>query len=134
MARGASCRSQASPPADSSIHHSPEIIVTIHTSHPDQVRVARSSRERVSKLLTHYPDVSDRDRKEILAFMRKGRHLDIGLLTANDSLRPQLDAFMADHKRHFQIDVFDVVRVLAVIGAAVIACWVLWELVRPASL
>ena len=108
--------------------------MTVYTSHLEEVREVRATRDRVGELLGRYPDVSDTDRKEILTFMKEGRHLDIGLLTANDNLRPQLDAFMADHKRHFRIDVFDVVRVLAVIGAAVMVCWLLWELVRPASL
>lgn len=84
-------------------------------------------------MLGRYPHVSDKDRKEILAFMKEGRHLDIGMLTANDNLRPQLDAFMDDHKRHFRIGVADVARLLAVFAAVALVCWLLWELVRPAA-
>ena len=108
--------------------------MTAYRSHVEEVRAVRSSRERVGELLSRYPHVSDNDRREILAFMRDGRHLDIGLLTSNEKLRPKLDSFMKDHKRHFQIDFVDVVRMLAVITAALMICWLLWELVRPASM
>lgn len=107
--------------------------MTAYTSHIEQVRALRSTRERVAALLGRYPHVSDKDRKEILAFMKEGRHIDIGLLTANDQLRPQLDAFIEDHKRHFRVGVADVARLLGVIATALLVCWLLWELVRPAS-
>ena len=108
--------------------------MTAYRSHVEEVRAVRSSRERVGELLSRYPHVSDNDRRKIPAFIRDDRHLDIGLLTSNEKLRPKLDRFMKDHKRHFQIDFVDVVRMLAVITAALMICWLLWELVRPASM
>lgn len=97
-------------------------------------RAPLPSRERVAELLGRYPEVSPKDRREIVAFMRKGRHLDIGLLTSNIKLRPQLDRFMRDHKRDFQIGVLDIVRLTAVLAASVVALWLMWELIRPISL
>ena len=108
--------------------------MTAYTSHIGEVRAARSTRDRVAELLEHYPHVSDKDRKEILQFMKEGRHLEIGLLTANDNVRPQLDAFMDDHKRHFRVGAAEVIRLLAVLAAAALVCLLLWELLRPASL
>ena len=134
MGRGAGSRSPPDRGAASIIHQSPEIIVTAYRSHIEEVRAVRSTRERVADLLGQYPHVSDKDRREILAFMRNGRHLDIGLLTSSEKLRPKLDRFMKDHKRHFAIDFIDIVRVLAVITAALMVCWLLWELVRRASI
>ena len=107
--------------------------MTAHTYHIEEVRAVRSTRDRVATLLSRYPQVSDKDRKEILQFMKEARHLEVGLLTANDNLRPQLDAFMEDHKRHFRLDPFDVVRALALMGAVVMVCWLLWELMMPVS-
>lgn len=107
--------------------------MTVHT--PDlQVRAVRATRHRVAGLLGRYPQVSDQDRKEILAFMKEGRHLDIGLLTADENVRPQLDAFMADHERHFKLNVLDMLRALAVVGAVLIVCRLIWELFMPVSL
>ncbi|HEX2803428.1 MAG TPA: hypothetical protein VHN55_05525 [Sphingomicrobium sp.] len=97
----------------------------------EEVRAIRSSRDRVARLLSRYPDVSDQHRREILDFLKEGRHIDIGLLTANDNVRPRLDAFMADHRRHFQIDLFDMVKAVAVIAAAMLVLALLWEIVRP---
>jgi hypothetical protein len=98
------------------------------------MRATRSTRDRVANLLKRYPDVSDNDRKEILRFMKEARHLEIGLLTANDNVRPQLDAFMEDHKKHFRLDAFDVLRAVTLIGAIVMVCWLVWELFMPVSL
>lgn len=77
--------------------------MTAYKSHVKDVRTEQSSRDRIASLLGRYPNVSDNGRAEILKFMKEGRHLDIGLLTANDNLRPGFDAFMADHRRHFRI-------------------------------
>ena len=108
--------------------------MTAYTSHIEEVRAVRSTRDRVANLLKRYPHVSGNDRKEILQFMKEARHLEVGLLTANDDLRPQLDAFMEDHKRHFGLDAFDVLRAVALVGAIVMVCWLVWELFMPVSL
>ncbi len=107
--------------------------MTAYPSHIEEVRAVRSTRDRVAGLLKRYPHVSDKDRKEILQFMKEARHLEVGLLTANDNVRPQLDAFMEDHKRHFRLDALDVFRAVALIGAIVTVCWLVWELFMPVS-
>jgi len=101
--------------------------VTAYPSQIEEVRAARSTRDRVAGLISRYPQVSEKDRKEILEFLKEARHLEIGLLTSNDNVRPQLDAFMEDHKRHFRLGVLDLVRLLALIGAIVMVCWLVWE-------
>jgi len=108
--------------------------VTAYRSTREDVRAIRSTRDHVSSLLSRYPDVSEDNRKEILTFLKEGRHLEIGLLTANDNVRPQLDAFMADHRHHFRISVSEVVRVLVAIAALTLVLALLWEIVRPVSL
>lgn len=103
--------------------------MTSYTSH--DVRAVRSKRDRVASLLKRYPHVSEKDRNEILQFMKEARHLEVGLLTANDNVRPQLDAFMDDHKKQFRLNAFDVLRAVTLIGAIVMVCWLVWELVVP---
>ena len=107
--------------------------MTAYSSHIHKVRAAGSTRDRVASLLSRYPHVSDRDRKEILQFIKEARHLEVGLLTANDNVRPQLDAFMDDHKRHFRLDALDVVRAVAVVAGVLMVCWLLWELFMPVA-
>lgn len=108
--------------------------MTAYPSHIEEVRAVRSTRDHVARLLKRYPHVSDKDRKEILQFMKEARHLEVGLLTANDNVRPQLDAFMEDHKRHFRLNAFDVLRAVTLIGAILMVCWLIWELFMPVSL
>jgi hypothetical protein len=84
--------------------------------------------ERVARLLARYPDLSKNENREILEFMKTGRHLDIGLLTSDEKLRPNLDAFMEDHKRHFQVSIREATAVVVLIAAFLFAAWLFWEL------
>ena len=63
--------------------------------------------------------------------MKNGRHLEIGLLTSNESLRPRLDAFMEDHKKHFGVSFGEVAAIVAMIAAFLLAAWLFWELIGP---
>jgi hypothetical protein len=100
----------------------------------EEVRALRATRTQVAALLSRYPKVSDEDTKLILGFLRTGRHLDVGMLTAEESLKPQLDRFMADHARHFRVGVFEASAVIAAIAGFLIVCWLAWEAVKPAAL
>jgi hypothetical protein len=91
----------------------------------------QTSRERVAALLARYPKVSKNENREILEFMKEGRHLDIGLLTSDETLQPNLDAFMKDHKRHFRVSLGEAAAVLAMIAAFLLAAWLFWELIGP---
>ena len=108
--------------------------MTVNTSHLEEVRAYRSTRQRVADMLRRYPRVSDRERQEILGFIRHGRHLDIGLLTSDDTLRPRLDAFVEDHKHHLQLGVADIARLVVVLAAAVLVCVLIWDLALPPSI
>jgi hypothetical protein len=107
--------------------------VILYPSEFNAGRANQSWRQRVAELVGRYPSVSDDERREILDFMRHGRHLDIGLLTSSDTLRPQLDAFMADHKRQLQISLLDVVAALVVLAAAFMVCALVWSAIAPTS-
>ncbi len=85
----------------------------------------------MAALLGRYPDVSKDENRAILEFMKTGRHLDIGLLTSNESLRPKLDAFMEDHKKHFRVSFGEAAAVVAMIAAFLLAAWLFWELIGP---
>jgi predicted Rossmann-fold nucleotide-binding protein len=87
----------------------------------------RTASERVADLVSRYPGVTDEEAKEILTFMRTGRHLEVGLLTANDNIRPNLDAFMEDHKAHFQVKWWEGAAVTTGIAALLVLFWLGWE-------
>jgi hypothetical protein len=90
-------------------------------------------RERVAALLARYPKISKNENREILEFMKEGRHLEIGLLTSDETLRPNLDAFMEDHKKHFRVSFGETAAVVAMIAAFLLAAWLFWELIGPNS-
>jgi hypothetical protein len=87
----------------------------------------RSNSERVSDLVSRYPGVTEQEATEIATFLRTGRHLDVGLLTANDDIRANLDAFMHDHKAVFRVKWWEGVAVTAGIAALLIMFWLIWE-------
>ena len=66
--------------------------------------------------------------------MKTGRHLDIGLLTSDEKLRPNLDAFMEDHKKHFRVSIREAASVVVLIAAFLFASWLFWELAVSHSL
>ena len=94
----------------------------------------RLTREEAADLINRYPDVSDAEAKQILDFLRKGRHVDVGILTADDALKSQLDSFMEDHSTHFRVGFLEGTAVVAAIAAFLALCWLLWEAVKPAAL
>lgn len=99
----------------------------------DPAHVRSLSREEVADLLLRYPHVSDAEAKLILTFLRKGRHLDVGMLTGDEQLKPYLDRFTADHAKHFRVGLFEGAGVVAAILAFLIACGLVWELGRSAG-
>ena len=91
------------------------------------------SREQAADLLQRYPHVSNAEARLVLAFLRNGRHLDVGLLTADRALKPQLDMFMDDHRRHLRLGFGEVSAVIAGIAALLGLFWFIWEAIKPAS-
>ena len=93
----------------------------------------RLSREQAADLLFRYPHVSDSEAKLILGFLRNGRHLDVGILTADEKLKPQLDSFMADHAKHFRIGFLEASAVVAAITGFLLFCLIIFEAMTPAA-
>lgn len=97
----------------------------------EEVRAIRASRTRTAELLGSYPQLSDADRREILSFLQSARHLDIGLLSANDNIRPQLDAFLDDHRTELGVTPREAFTAVGLIVGFLFACWSLWALLGP---
>ena len=106
-------------------------MTTVH-GRREEAQAVRSSRTRTAELLGDYPRLSETDRREILAFLQNARHLDIGLLSSNDDVRPKLDAFMEDHRHQLGVTSRDALRAVALIVGFLFACWLAWTLFGPA--
>lgn len=81
----------------------------------------------VADLLSRYPSVSGEEKRQILTFLRRGRHLDVGLLTSNERLAPKLEAFFEDHKAHFKLKWVEVAAAVGGIAALLAILWLVWE-------
>lgn len=99
----------------------------------NHVSGALLTREEVADLLCRYPHVSDGEAKLILRFLRKGRHLDVGILTGDEMLKPQLDRFMTDHKKQLGVGFFEGSAVVTAIVGFLAICWLVWETVKPGA-
>lgn len=86
----------------------------------------RLDHERASDLLARYPEVTGQEAGEILTFLRDGRYLDVGLLTSNPRLKPNLDAFLKDHWIHFHVNPGQGEAVVAAIFVLLFIAWAIW--------
>ena len=80
-----------------------------HTSPVNEARMAR-----MEGLLRRYPGLTDDEMEELLHFIRKGPALELGLISGNDELKPQLDRFRADHQGAFAIGGKEIAVIAAV--------------------
>jgi len=99
-----------------------------------EVREFQLTRQQAADLLYRYPNVSEAEAKLIIVFLRKGRHLDVGMLIADERLKLYLDRFMGDHARHFRIGLGEAAAVIAMIAGFLVICWLVWEAIKPGSL
>lgn len=97
-----------------------------------EARALRSSRQNTAELLERYPEISKKEVKQILHFLRNGRHLDVGLLTADERLSHKLDAFMSVHGKELRVGFTETAAVIGGIVAFLTVCWLVWEAVGPA--
>ena len=86
----------------------------------------RIDHERATDLLARYPDVTNREAREILNFLRDGRYLDVGLLTSNSRLKPNLDAFLKDHWVHFHVKPGQGEAVVGITVLLLFVAWAIW--------
>ena len=91
----------------------------------------RVSRQHIADMLARYPELTAAEVAEIVDFLRNGRQLEIGLLTCNQSIRPQLDAFMAEHRSKLSLGLFETAGLVGGLMALLAGCWLLWELFGP---
>lgn len=81
---------------------------------------------QVETLLKRYPDLVQNERQEIIQFLRKGRLRDRGLLTSNQSISGELEAFRNDHDKELSLGFGEFVAIALIIvltGAAAVGLW-----------
>jgi hypothetical protein len=85
---------------------------------------ARTPAERAEDIFRRYPAISAEEANEALTFLRKGRHIDVGLVTGNSELRDNIAAFRAEHSGALTLRLADYVKFILIfallIGASIL--------------
>lgn len=83
--------------------------------------------DRVAGLLSRYPNLTPLEVREIIHFLRRGPHLDIGLLSGRDEVKPALAAFREDHARALGLDRRDYMIAFLIVLAILLVCWMIMD-------
>lgn len=104
--------------------------MTLHAVHGDTAALW-SEPQRVTKLLSRYPQMSRKAIREVQRFIRSGRYLDIMLVASNDKLRSKLDAFMKDHGSRSGRTRPDLGAIAGAIVLMLFIFWAVWTAAQP---
>ena len=82
----------------------------------------------ITQLLRRYPDLEPAETKRLVEGFRKLPILDVALMTADEQMRPRLDAFRRDYKRELRPPLWHYVLALALPSTlAATLAWGLWR-------
>ena len=81
---------------------------------------------QVESLLKRYPDLVQNERQEIIQFLQKGRLRDRSLLTTNQSISDELEAFRNDHDKELSLSGGEFFMIASIIMLTVAAAASLW--------
>ena len=88
--------------------------------------VDENMRARVSDLLERYPDITEPERAEIIRFLKKAPALDVGLLSANETIRPQLTQFKLDHEKEVGVGLVGLAMAAVIVLILALFTYFLW--------
>lgn len=90
-------------------------------------------RERASELMARYPKVSEDEAREILQFVRTGRHLDTGLLSSDDRMRRKLESVMKYQDADPRVNWREGAAVAGGLVVLLITAWLIWAALAEAA-
>lgn len=85
-----------------------------------------SPRERILGLVERYPGISGEEASEIIRFIRTARYSQIASLTADESVRKQLDHFIRTHNHEFRQSAGEWIAPIALLIGILGSAWLLW--------
>jgi hypothetical protein len=83
-------------------------------------------RARIVSLVSRYPEISGAEASEIIRFIRTARYSEIASLTADESVRKQLDHFIRTHNHEFRWSAGEWIAPIALLIGIVGSAWLLW--------
>ena len=81
-------------------------------------------RDRIAALLHRYPHLPAADTNELLAFLKSGAIIDIGMLKGDAATRDRIDRVQRDHTAYFKATIAQRITVAALLTVPVLLmCW-----------
>jgi hypothetical protein len=93
-------------------------------------RTAAADPERltyIKELLARYPRISGDEKDDIVRYLKKGPALDTALLTSIEAIKPKLERFREDHRRHFGVGPKAYVVIVILIAVILVVFALLWD-------
>ena len=87
----------------------------------------RRGRDRIRHLIARYPDLSHAEADEITRFIKSARYVEIGHLTADESIRRNLEAFFLSHKSQLRMSRTEWLVGATLMAAFLVLCWLVWQ-------
>lgn len=72
-------------------------------------------RARAEELLRIYPGTNEEETAEIVHFLARGMHLDVGLVTRQDEFKEKIARIRSDHRQAFRVGPLEVIIFLMVV-------------------
>lgn len=66
-------------------------------------------RSRAEELLRAYPETNEEETAEIVQFLARGMHLDVGLVTRQDEFKEKIASIRRDHRQAFRLGPLEVI-------------------------
>ena len=77
-------------------------------------------RARMEELLQRYPDISQEETQDLLKFLKSGPHVDVGLVTGEDSFRDKIRQIRTRYAAEFRLKAHETILFIALICAPLV--------------
>ncbi len=78
-------------------------------------------RARAEELLSAYPNTSDEETMEIVQFLARGMHLDVGLVSAKDEFKTKVAEIRHNHRDAFRLRPLEIAIFLLIVFTPLLA-------------
>ena len=80
--------------------------------------------DRMAELFRQYPEIDDTAKAELLLFLRRGRQIEIGMVSAREGMAERMSRFRHDHGEHFRLRPYQVIGfILLIVGPLTALAW-----------
>ena len=93
----------------------------------------RANSERIAELASRYPGITEDEAKEIVRFLRTGRHPDVSRSSISVRLTPNRDAVVGERWTQFRANSREGAAVAGAVLVLLITAWLIWAAFAEAA-